>query len=341
MPRPAVRRWLAYPGSGCILDQPLDRLLQRHPRRRRRLAALAALARRRAQVPARPDRIRPDAAAGHLGPARPALGRAAHHGRHRARAPRRGRGAAARARRRTTSCSRASRATRRPPSAWPPRSSNAASPDVIIGSFAADHVISGDGAVPRGRRRGRRGRASRLHRDDRHHADRARRRLRLHPVRRRRSASTGAERAEAVVELRREARPRDREALPRRAATTSGTPACSSPGADRLLDELARTKPELHAGLLELAAAWDDPATRGPAVDRIWPELEKIAIDYAVAEPAAAAGRLAVVRGHFDVGRRRRLRLAREAQLRRAQSASSRSSARTPGCSPTPRAASS
>ncbi|MFB9309230.1 mannose-1-phosphate guanylyltransferase [Agromyces hippuratus] len=75
--------------------------------------------------------------------------------------------------------------------------------------------------------------------------------------------------------------------------------------ADALLAEIARNKPELHAGLVELAAAWDDPATRGPAVDRIWPRLEKIAIDYSVAEPAAAAGRLAVIRGHFawdDVG---------------------------------------
>ncbi len=75
--------------------------------------------------------------------------------------------------------------------------------------------------------------------------------------------------------------------------------------ADQLLAEIARNKPELHAGLIELAAVWDDPATRGPAVDRIWPELEKIAIDYSVAEPAAAAGRLAVIRGHFawdDVG---------------------------------------
>lgn len=75
--------------------------------------------------------------------------------------------------------------------------------------------------------------------------------------------------------------------------------------ADQLLAEIARNKPELHAGLLELAEAWDDPATRGPAVDRIWPKLEKIAIDYSVAEPAAAAGRLAVIRGHFqwdDVG---------------------------------------
>ena len=70
--------------------------------------------------------------------------------------------------------------------------------------------------------------------------------------------------------------------------------------ADRLLDELRQTRPALHAGLLELAEAWDDPATRGPAVDRIWPSLEKIAIDYSVAEPAAAAGRLAVVPASFD-----------------------------------------
>ncbi|GAA4175389.1 mannose-1-phosphate guanylyltransferase [Gryllotalpicola koreensis] len=75
--------------------------------------------------------------------------------------------------------------------------------------------------------------------------------------------------------------------------------------ADVLLGELAKTKPELHQQLRELAAAWDDPATRGPAVDRIWPRLEKVAIDYSVAEPAAAEGRMAVVPGQFrwdDVG---------------------------------------
>ena len=75
--------------------------------------------------------------------------------------------------------------------------------------------------------------------------------------------------------------------------------------ADVLLAEIERFDPELRAQLDELAAAWDDPATRGPAVDRIWPKLRKIAIDYAVAEPAAATGRLAVVPGRFgwdDVG---------------------------------------
>ncbi|MCS4276821.1 mannose-1-phosphate guanylyltransferase [Mycetocola lacteus] len=75
--------------------------------------------------------------------------------------------------------------------------------------------------------------------------------------------------------------------------------------ADVLLEELGRNQPELRASIVELAAAWDDPATRGPAVDRIWPTLKKIAIDYSVAEPAAAAGRLAVIPGAFkwdDVG---------------------------------------
>ncbi|AYF98297.1 mannose-1-phosphate guanylyltransferase [Protaetiibacter intestinalis] len=75
--------------------------------------------------------------------------------------------------------------------------------------------------------------------------------------------------------------------------------------ADRLLEEIGRFDSGLRTRLEELAAAWDDQATRGPAVDRLWPQLRKIAIDYAVAEPAAAAGRLAVIPGRFgwdDVG---------------------------------------
>lgn len=70
--------------------------------------------------------------------------------------------------------------------------------------------------------------------------------------------------------------------------------------ADVLLEEMRRSQPALVAALEELAAAWDDPTTRGPAVDRLWPGLTKIAIDYSVAEPAAAAGRLAVIPGAFD-----------------------------------------
>lgn len=69
--------------------------------------------------------------------------------------------------------------------------------------------------------------------------------------------------------------------------------------ADVLLAEIGRTKPELLAGINELADAWDTSA-RGAVVDAVWPLLEKIAIDYTVAEPAAAAGRMAVVPGDFD-----------------------------------------
>jgi mannose-1-phosphate guanylyltransferase len=70
--------------------------------------------------------------------------------------------------------------------------------------------------------------------------------------------------------------------------------------ADVLLAEIETNAPRLHAGLMELAEAWDDRDRRGPTVDRVWPELPKIAIDYVVAEPAAASGRLAVIPGHFD-----------------------------------------
>jgi mannose-1-phosphate guanylyltransferase len=69
--------------------------------------------------------------------------------------------------------------------------------------------------------------------------------------------------------------------------------------ADVLLKQLGESEPELLAGITELAAAWDTPA-RGAVVDKIWPGLKKVAIDYSVAEPAALAGRLAVIPGDFD-----------------------------------------
>ena len=69
--------------------------------------------------------------------------------------------------------------------------------------------------------------------------------------------------------------------------------------ADVLLKQLGEAEPELLAGLLELADAWDGPQ-RGAVVDRVWPNLKKIAIDYTVAEPAAAAGRVVVIPGDFD-----------------------------------------
>jgi mannose-1-phosphate guanylyltransferase len=71
-----------------------------------------------------------------------------------------------------------------------------------------------------------------------------------------------------------------------------------------LLGHLATHRPALHDGLREVAAAWDTP-DRADVVARVWPGLEKIAIDHAVAEPVAAEGGVAVVPGTFgwdDVG---------------------------------------
>ncbi|KAG2128522.1 nucleotide-diphospho-sugar transferase [Suillus bovinus] len=72
-----------------------------------------------------------------------------------------------------------------------------------------------------------------------------------------------------------------------------------------LLDLLKEYKPELHDGLQKIAAVWHDEALRQAALNEIWPELEKIPIDNAVAEPAAAEGKVAVVPATFgwdDVG---------------------------------------
>lgn len=69
-------------------------------------------------------------------------------------------------------------------------------------------------------------------------------------------------------------------------------------GASVLLDLLAKLQPELAAGLRDIAA---EPAR----LAELWPGLTKVAIDHAVAEPAAAQGRVAVVPGGFtwdDVG---------------------------------------
>jgi mannose-1-phosphate guanylyltransferase len=68
-----------------------------------------------------------------------------------------------------------------------------------------------------------------------------------------------------------------------------------------LFDEF---RPALGAGLRRIGRAWDTPE-REAVLEQVWPTLERVAFDYAVAEPAAAAGRVAVVPGLFgwdDVG---------------------------------------
>ncbi|GAA6527695.1 mannose-1-phosphate guanylyltransferase [Intrasporangium sp. DVR] len=69
-------------------------------------------------------------------------------------------------------------------------------------------------------------------------------------------------------------------------------------GATTLLELLAQTHPELTATLRIIAS---DPRR----ISDLWPTLPKVAIDHAVAEPAAAAGRVAVVPARFgwnDIG---------------------------------------
>ena len=71
-----------------------------------------------------------------------------------------------------------------------------------------------------------------------------------------------------------------------------------------LLEQLSQTEPELFKSIVEIANAWDTPQ-RDEVLDRIWPTLKKVAIDYSVAEPAAQAGLVAVVPANFswhDVG---------------------------------------
>jgi mannose-1-phosphate guanylyltransferase len=71
-----------------------------------------------------------------------------------------------------------------------------------------------------------------------------------------------------------------------------------------LLGHLERLHPDLHAGLVAIAEAWDTPQRDAVMTSR-WPSLTKIAIDHAIAEPVAAEGGVAVVPGSFawdDVG---------------------------------------
>lgn len=71
-----------------------------------------------------------------------------------------------------------------------------------------------------------------------------------------------------------------------------------------MLEHLEAKEPALYAGLSEIADAWGT-VQQDRVMDRVWETLPKIAIDYAVAEPAAVAGDVAVVPGDFswdDVG---------------------------------------
>jgi mannose-1-phosphate guanylyltransferase len=66
-----------------------------------------------------------------------------------------------------------------------------------------------------------------------------------------------------------------------------------------LLQLLEEYKPDLYEGLLRIAEVWDDESLRQPVISEVWSTLEKIPIDNAVAEPAASEGRVAVVPATF------------------------------------------
>ncbi len=56
--------------------------------------------------------------------------------------------------------------------------------------------------------------------------------------------------------------------------------------AQTVLDCLAEFLPESHRGLMQIAAAWDTPE-RDEVLEKVYPTLPKISIDYAVMEPAS------------------------------------------------------
>ncbi|MDO5494926.1 MAG: mannose-1-phosphate guanylyltransferase [bacterium] len=71
-----------------------------------------------------------------------------------------------------------------------------------------------------------------------------------------------------------------------------------------LLDVLAELQPELHAGLVAIARAWDTEE-REAALAEHWEALPRLVIDRAVAEPMAERGVVAVVpaeMGWSDIG---------------------------------------
>jgi len=68
---------------------------------------------------------------------------------------------------------------------------------------------------------------------------------------------------------------------------------------DVLLQHLARLQGALEEGVREIADDWDTPG-RAATMERVWPQLTRIAIDHAIAEPVAAAGGVAVVPADID-----------------------------------------
>lgn len=76
--------------------------------------------------------------------------------------------------------------------------------------------------------------------------------------------------------------------------------------AKTLLDDLHRLLPRMYDQVSAIARMWDGPQDqKEEALTRIWPQVEKIAFDYAIAEPISRESGVAMVPGDFgwnDIG---------------------------------------
>ncbi len=73
---------------------------------------------------------------------------------------------------------------------------------------------------------------------------------------------------------------------------------------DVFLAELAARRPDVHDPVLAIAAAWDTDEQE-TVLAELWPTIPKVAVEYAVMEPAAEEGKVATVPGDFgwnDIG---------------------------------------
>ncbi|MGQ0837315.1 mannose-1-phosphate guanylyltransferase [Actinokineospora sp.] len=73
---------------------------------------------------------------------------------------------------------------------------------------------------------------------------------------------------------------------------------------DVFLTELAARRPDVADPIRAIAAAWDTPA-QDAVLAELWPTVPKVAVEYAVMEPAAEEGKVATVPGDFgwsDIG---------------------------------------
>lgn len=68
-----------------------------------------------------------------------------------------------------------------------------------------------------------------------------------------------------------------------------------------LMELLKENCPDLAEGLEKIADVWEDDELRPKALAEIWPTLPKIAIDHAVAEPASQIGQVAVIPATFGM----------------------------------------